>query len=73
MGCNTSQEQKASVNEGDEANVAEDNNQENQSTGDDKKSAKKSAKSSKCEKDNGHIDASASKKEGETISNVFRL
>lgn len=71
MGCNTSQEQKASLNEGDEANGVEDNNQENQTTGDDKKSEKKSAKSLKSEKDNGHIDANASKNEGETISDVF--
>lgn len=74
MGCNTSQEQKSSVNEGDEAAGAEEKNQENHTNGDDnndKKSEKKSAKSLKSEKDNGHIDANASKNEGETISDVF--
>lgn len=77
MGCNTSQEQKAAVNEGDEgdgAAGAEEKNQENHTNGDDNndtKSEKKSAKSSKNEKDNGHIDTNDSKNEGETISNLF--
>lgn len=75
MGCNTSQEQKSSVNEGDETAGGDEKHQENHTTGDDnndKKSGKKSAKSSKSEKDNGHIDANASKNEGESIrvSNV---
>lgn len=73
MGCNTSQEQKSSINEGDDAAGAEEKNQENHTTEEDKndkKSGKRSAKSLKSEKDNGHIDANASKKEGEIIFNV---
>lgn len=71
MGCNTSQEQKASVNEGgDGAGETDEQNQ----TNDDKK---KSANSSKSEMDNGHIDGTASKNEGkpfpyvQAIANIF--
>lgn len=70
MGCNTSQEQKSSVNEGEDA-VGVDEKQDKHTTGDDnndKKSEKKSAKSLKSDMDNGQIDANASKNEGEIFS-----
>lgn len=69
MGCNTSQEQKSAVNDGEDA-VGADEKQDKHTTGDDnndKKSEKKSAKSLKSDMDNGHIDANASKNEGETL------